>query len=153
MKRRILITHAVGLLLAVCFFFIAPALRSLAQSAGETDGGESSETSPRFSLVHAAMCETVKDYLPHNEAIAFHLSVAKVSCFTSFDHISGETVIYHKWFRRDKLTAQKKLTLKPPRWTTFSSMHLKDRDKGPWQLEITDAEDNILQILRFSVTD
>jgi len=140
-------------LLSACFFVIQPALQSFAQSAGETAGSDSPETIQRFSLVHATICETIKDFLPHNEAIAFSISVAKVSCFTSFDDISEETVIYHKWYRRDKLTTQKKLTLKPPRWTTFSSMNLKDRDKGPWQVEITDAEDNILQILRFSVTD
>jgi hypothetical protein len=46
-----------------------------------------------------------------------------------------------------------KLSLKTPRWSTFSRMRLRNGEKGPWRVEITDEEGNILGVLRFSVTD
>jgi Protein of unknown function (DUF2914) len=106
-----------------------------------------------LTLVHAAMCEKIKDYEPYNEAIVFSIAIGKVSCFTSFDNISAETFVYHKWYRRDKLNTKKRLVLRPPRWSTFSSIQLREVDKGPWRVEITDPEENVLKILRFSITD
>jgi hypothetical protein len=53
----------------------------------------------------------------------------------------------------DKLSTKKKLVLKPPRWSTFSSIQLREADKGPWRVEITDDDENILRILRFSIVD
>jgi len=61
--------------------------------------------------------------------------------------------IHHRWFRREKLATQKKLVLKPPSWSTFSSIQLRAGDKGPWRLEIIGPEDNVFHVLRFSITD
>jgi hypothetical protein len=61
--------------------------------------------------------------------------------------------IYQKWYHSDKLITTQKLRLKPPRWSTFSSIQLRVADKGPWRVEIADHEGNILNVLRFSITD
>jgi hypothetical protein len=53
----------------------------------------------------------------------------------------------------DELSAKIKLTLNPPRWATRSSIQLRETDKGPWRVEIVDAEDKVLYTLRFSITD
>jgi hypothetical protein len=45
------------------------------------------------------------------------------------------------------------LTLKPPRWSTFSSIQLREADKGPWRVEIVDEKDRLHKTLRFSITD
>jgi hypothetical protein len=74
-------------------------------------------------------------------------------CFTTFDPVPEKTVIYHKWYFRDKLRARVKLSLKTPRWSTFSRIVLRNGEKGPWRVEIADEEENIFGILRFSVTD
>ncbi|NNG08274.1 MAG: DUF2914 domain-containing protein, partial [Desulfobacteraceae bacterium] len=36
---------------------------------------------------------------------------------------------------------------------TFSRIGLRNGEKGPWRVEITDEDGNIFGILRFSVTD
>jgi hypothetical protein len=107
----------------------------------------------KLTLVHAAMCECIKDYSPINTAIVFSIEIGKISCFTSFDPVPEEMSIYQNWFHKDKLSTKKKLILKPPRWSTFSSIQLREADKGPWRVEITDNEENILRILRFSIVD
>ena len=106
-----------------------------------------------LTLVNAAMCEDIKDYAPHFPAILFSSTIGKVSCFTAFDPVPEKTFIVHRWFHDDKLSSQKKLTLKPPSWSTFSSIQLREADKGPWRVEITGPDGKIFKILRFSILD
>jgi hypothetical protein len=115
-------------------------------------GGSVSGAS-KLSLVQALVCEDVKDGIPANPAIAFSISAGKIYCYTLFDQIAEDTVIYHNWFFRDKPSARIRLSLRHPRWSTYSSIQLREADKGPWRVEITDAGGRLLKSLRFSVTD
>jgi len=107
----------------------------------------------KLTLERAAMCEQIQAFAPYNEAIAFSVTIGKVSCFSFFDPVPEKTVVYHNWFKRDRLITKKKLSLQPPRWSTFSTIQLREADKGPWRVEITDEEGNIFSTLRFSITD
>jgi len=99
------------------------------------------------------MCEEIKDGSPLNQAILFSMEKGKVICFSTFGDIPKQTTVFHKWYFRDKLIYKIKLSLKPPRWSTYSSIKLRDTDRGPWRVEITDQQNNIFQTLRFSVAD
>ena len=124
------------------------------QALSQKDEDSSSTlVSKKLTLVQAAMCEGIKEYNPRNQAIVFSITIGEVSCFTSFDPVPQKTVIYHNWLHRDKLSTKIKLSLQPPRWSTFSSIQLREADKGPWRVEITDQEGNIFHVLRFSITD
>jgi hypothetical protein len=107
----------------------------------------------KLTLVQSAVCEDVKDGSPQDLAIAFPVSVGKVACFTAFDPVPRKTVIYHNWYRKDELNTKIRLVLQPPRWATYSTIQLREIDKGPWRIEITDQEGQVLGILRFSITD
>ena len=104
-------------------------------------------------LVDAVMCEEIKDFTPKNQSVVFSIKIGKVSCFTSFDPVPEETVIYHNWFHKDKPSTKKRLTLQPPRWATYSSIQLRETDKGPWRVEIIDQKESILHTVRFTITD
>jgi hypothetical protein len=106
-----------------------------------------------LKMDRAVMCDEVKDLTPQNPAVVFSIKIGKVSCFTSFDTVPEKTFIYHKWFHRDDPSTKKRLTLQPPRWATYSTIQLRETDKGPWRVEISDQKGNILRILRFSITD
>ena len=106
-----------------------------------------------MTLVRAVMCEYIEAYEPKNTAVVFSINIGKISCFTSFEGIKETTATVHKWFRRDELVTAKRLTLKPPSWSTYSSIQLREADKGPWRVEIWDDHNHLLQTLRFSVTD
>ena len=106
-----------------------------------------------LSLDQVVMCEGIKDYEPVNKAIVFSLEIGKIYCFTSFDHVPKKTVIYHNWYRSDRLVTTKRLSLQPPQWSTFSSIQLREADKGPWRLEIKDQAKKLIRIVKFSVTD
>jgi hypothetical protein len=107
----------------------------------------------RIALTRAVMCESIRGYEPHNKAVVFSIHAGKISCFTSFDQIGVTTAALHKWYRRDELVTTKRLTLKPPSWSTYSSIQLREADKGPWCVEIWDDYNHLLGTLRFSVTD
>lgn len=101
----------------------------------------------------AVMCEAVRDLAPVNRAVVFSISIGRVSCFTRFDRVPRQTFIYHRWYHRDELSTKKKLFLKPPSWSTYSSIQLREADKGPWRVEVTDETGTLFATLRFSVTD
>jgi hypothetical protein len=104
-------------------------------------------------LVRAVMCESIEKLEPVNQAVVFSIDIGRLSGFTEFDPVPEQTVIYHKWYQRGVLISTKQLTINPPRWSSFSSMQLRDTDKGPWQLDVTDKNGQIYQTLRFSITD
>jgi len=106
-----------------------------------------------LSLEKATMCEGIKDYAPVNQSVAFSLDIGKIYCFTAFDIVTSKTMIYHNWYRNDRLITSKRLTLKTPKWSTFSSIQLREADKGPWRVEIQDKNKDTIKVLRFSVTD
>ncbi len=109
--------------------------------------------STSLTLVEAATCEGIQNSLPENPAVVFPITIGKVFCFTSFDPVPEETFVYHYWFHRDKFSTRIKLSLKPPRWSTYSSVHLREADKGPWRVEIRDQQDRVIRYLRFSIAD
>jgi len=111
------------------------------------------DTVRAFRLVRAVMCEVIERFEPKYVAVAFSTSAGKISCYTVFDGVAETTFVEHRWFRRDELVTSKRLTLKTPRWATFSSIQMRDGDKGPWRVEVWDAQNQLIKTLRFSVTD
>jgi len=109
--------------------------------------------SPQLTLVSAVVCESVKELSPQYPAVVFSIAVGKISCFSFFDPVPKKTNIYHNWYYRDKLTTKIKLTLKPPSWSTFSTIQLRESDIGPWRVEITDQYGKLIKVSRFSVTE
>jgi hypothetical protein len=105
------------------------------------------------TLTSAVMCEDVQERQPIVEGVVFSIGIGRVVCYTLFDPVPEKTFITHNWYNRDNLSTKIKLLLQPPRWTTYSAIQLRESDKGPWRVEITDSEGRILQVLRFSVTE
>lgn len=107
----------------------------------------------QLKLFEAVMCEEIYSDTPRNPTSVFSASKEKAVSFTVFDPVPQKTFIYHNWYHRDVPSARIRLELKPPRWSTFSSIQLRKTDIGPWRVEITDENGNIFGVLRFSVTD
>jgi hypothetical protein len=104
-------------------------------------------------LVKAVMCESLQKHVPANEAVVFSINLGRVYSFTEFDPVPEKIVIFHKWYHKGNLISVKKLTINPPRWSSLSSMQLRDADKGPWHVDVIDQNDKLLKTLRFSITD
>jgi len=138
-------------------FLIAVILLILFQGAWAQEDDTARPSPPErpasLTLIRALMCEEMREFEPHNEAIIFSATLGQAICFTAFDPVPEKTEIYHNWFKRDLPQGTIKLTLKPPKWASFSKIRLPSSDAGPWKVEITDANGKIFQTLRFSVTE
>jgi len=108
---------------------------------------------PDIVLGQAEMCESIENYQPVNPAVVFSISRGELFCFSEFDQVRSKTHIFHKWFKQDRLIFTMRLTLSPPKWSSFSRIQLRDADKGPWRVEIRDPNEKILKTLRFSISD
>lgn len=135
-----------------CFICTLIVAVTLAGAAG-AEPSETPAAPAKLTLVQAIVCEQVENLTPRNPAVVFALELGEVACFTAFDPVPEETVIYHQWFFRDRPSARVRLRLKPPRWSSFSRIQLRPGDAGPWRVEITDAEGKILAQQRFSVVE
>ena len=78
----------------------------------------------KATLIQAIVCEDVKDGIPYNASVAFSISAGKIYCFTFFDSIAEDMPIFLHWIFRDRSSARIRLSLKPSRWATFSSIQL-----------------------------
>ena len=139
-----------GLLLLACLL--------AASGSVNAEEGTAKPTAPdaeqkRLNLIQALVCEDVIDGIPQEPAIVFSISRGKVSFYTFFDPVPEKTFITHHWYYRDEPSARIRLQLRPPRWATFSTIQLRETDKGPWRVEATDAAGVPLKELRFSITD
>lgn len=113
----------------------------------------SQEVTPKIVLSRAEICESIESFQPVNPAAVFSISQGEVFCFSNFDPVLEKSVIFHKWYKRDKLIFTMKLTLSPPKWSSFSRIQIRDEDKGPWRVEIRDEKNALYKILRFSMAD
>lgn len=107
----------------------------------------------KMVLTQAVMCESIENFKPVTPAVVFSISQGEVFCFSNFDPVFEKTYIFHKWYKKDKLIFTMRLTLSPPKWSSFSSMQIRNADKGPWRVEIRDVNDTLLKTLRFSMAD
>ncbi len=113
----------------------------------------SEEGKPKIVLERAVMCESIENFKPVNPAVVFSISQQEVYCYSNFDPVYEKSYIFHKWFKKDKLIFTMRLTLSPPKWSSFSRIQLRDEDKGPWRVEVRDGTGRLLNTLRFSMVD
>ena len=145
MRLRVLI---IFVLVCAGGFFLSADI--FAQTAEE----ETKETSAaKLTLGRAVMCEEIFAKAPRNQTVVFSVAKERAVCFTAFETVPEKMFIYHNWFYRAVPSARIRLVLRPPRWSTYSSVQIRKTDVGPWRVEITDAQGNILHVLRFSITN
>ncbi len=140
-------------LYSIIFLIAAVVSDSNYSRAGENEAHKINGNIKTPVINYAVMCEGVKNHEPVNKATVFSVVKKKVFCFTDFNVVPEKTHIYHRWYREDKPAAKVKLKLQPPRWSTFSSIQLRESDIGPWRVEVTDQNGYVFYILRFSITN
>ncbi len=150
-SRLLPITAAFLLMLLNCL--LVPCLTFGADENHPTTTKEKVPKDAEVNLIQAVMCESVQNLKPVNEALTFSVSLGHVYCVTSFKPVPKPTVMFHRWYRRNELSTQIRLKVYPPHWTTYSVIQLREEDKGPWHIEITDQNGKIFDTLRFSITD
>jgi hypothetical protein len=150
-KRRM--PFGVFFLLVVFICVLAPGPAVALDDNHPTSTKEKVPKDAELILGQAVMCESVQNLKPFNEALTFPVALGHVYCVSTFKPVPKSTVIFHRWYRRNELSTQIRLKVYPPHWTTYSVIQLREEDKGPWHIEITDQNGRVFGTLRFSITD
>lgn len=119
----------------------------------ESFGQNAATAVSRPKLAEALMCEDIKDLACLGPSIVFSVEKMEVFCYTRFENVKGTITVYHKWRHRDELSTQIRLKVREKNPVVFSSIQLREADKGPWQVEIVGEDGFIYKVLRFSITD
>lgn len=100
----------------------------------------------------SAVGENVVNREVVNEGRSFSSSVGKLYCYSKVAEIDSYTEVVHAWYFGDKQRARVTLNVNPPAWRTYSSKNIQDHEVGSWRVEILDKTGNLLETVRFEVT-
>lgn len=137
MKRILFSSGVCAAVLSLCILI---PFSSYAQQAGS------------LSVETAAICTGVADRQPVDAGTRFSVSNDRLYCFSKIANIAEATEIVHVWYFGDTERARVSLGVKPPAWRTHSSKIIQTHEIGPWRVEILDASGNLLDTLKFEVT-
>jgi len=100
----------------------------------------------------SAVCQNVVNREVVSEASSFSASVGKLYCFSKIANIQSHTEVIHAWYFGDTQRARVTLNVNPPAWRTYSSKVIQPHEIGNWRVEILDPSGNLLETVRFEVT-
>jgi len=158
MEREVIDSPGADRSLLLRLFFAACVIGALCLSpAGsfpqQNDQPSPSETGEATVLIEAAICELLQDGSPVNVGAVFSIRMGRIFCHTSFAPVQQRRSVHHRWFHRGQLTNSQRLWIHSPPWSAVSSIQLREADKGPWQVEVSDSSGRIIKVLRFSIVD
>jgi hypothetical protein len=121
-------------ILIVCMVFAAVAFASTVQ------------------VENAAIGEDVVNREVVSQGASFSTSVGKLYCFSKIANIDSHTNVVHAWYYGSEERARVSLNVNPPAWRTYSSKIIQAHEIGVWRVEILDQNGNLLDTVRFQVT-
>ena len=105
-----------------------------------------------MNIEKSAVCKNVVNREVVDEGWRFPASVGKLYCFSKVANIDSHTEVVHTWYFGDTERARVTLNVNPPAWRTYSSKNIQAHEIGSWRVEIQDQTGNILETVRFEVT-
>jgi hypothetical protein len=128
---------------AMLVFWVTP-VRS-----GGQPGAEAGSTQAGAVYV----CDSMASGKPQWRSIVFPAAQGTLYCYSDFARVSASEQITHVWFFRDREVAQFRLTIQPPRWSSYSSLKIPPESRGPWRVEVLDQNGQVYGVARFSIVD
>ena len=105
-----------------------------------------------LSVEGASICTGVADREAVDAGTSFAVSVGRLYCFSKIADIQESTEIVHVWYYGETERARVSLGVKPPAWRTYSSKIIQAHEIGSWRVELLDASGNLLETLKFELT-
>ena len=121
-------------ILIVCMVFAAVAFASTVQ------------------VENAAIGEDVVNREVVSQGASFSTSAGKLYCSSKIANIDSHSNVVHAWYYGSEERARVSLNVSPPAWRTYSSKVIQAHEIGVWRVEILDQDGNLLDTVRFQVT-
>ena len=105
-----------------------------------------------MQVENSAIGEDVVNREVVSQGSSFSASVGKLYCFSKIANIDNHTEVVHAWYYGSEERARVTLNVNPPAWRTYSSKIIQVHEIGSWRVEILDHSVNLLESVRFQVT-
>ena len=105
-----------------------------------------------LQVENSAIGEDVVNREVVSEGESFPVSVGKLYCLSKIANIQNHTEVVHAWYYGSEERARVNLNVSPPAWRTYSSKIIQDHEIGVWRVEILDTDGNLLETVRFQLT-
>jgi len=105
-----------------------------------------------MQVENSAIGEDVVNREVVGQGDSFSASVGKLYCFSKIANIDSHTNVVHAWYYGSEERARVSLNVNPPAWRTYSSKIIQAHEIGVWRVEILDQDGNLLDTVRFQVT-
>ncbi|MCP3901145.1 MAG: DUF2914 domain-containing protein [Desulfobacteraceae bacterium] len=105
-----------------------------------------------LTVFRASVCYNIVEHEPLDIGTTFTNDVNKVFCFSEIMGAKTNTHITHVWYYMGAERAKVKLRVNGTRWRTSSSKIIQQHEIGNWEIQIKDANENIIKVLKFNIT-
>jgi hypothetical protein len=110
---------------------------------------ETSDTTP--TVTRLVVATGVENHEPVGVADQFAADVGTLYCFMSVEgHFAGAQ-LSQVWMHGDQEVARVPLTVKGPRWRTWSTKTILPSWTGAWSVKVEDAQGTVLKSVDFTV--
>jgi len=117
-----------------------------------TLGAQTAErAAPTIEVTRAVVATGIEDREPIGESTTFSADVGTVYFFTEITGDFDETRIHHVWLREGEEVARVPLTVRGPRWRTWSSKQIPPDWSGNWTVRVVLGDDQVLGTVDFTV--
>lgn len=104
-----------------------------------------------MEVTTAVVATGVEDREPVGEAEAFPADVGELFFYTVVEGDFEEREVEHVWERNGEETARVTLTVRGPRWRTWSAKTIPSEWTGEWEARVEDRDGTVLQRSSFQV--
>lgn len=112
---------------------------------------QQAEPDAAMEVTRAVVATDVVDREPVGEADTFAADVGQVFFYTVLEGDFGETRLEHVWLYQGEEMARVPLTVRGPRWRTWSSKSLVPEWSGSWEVQLVDENGTVLDSASFTV--
>lgn len=112
---------------------------------------QQAEPDPAMEVTRAVVASDVVDREPVGEAESFAAGVGQVFFYTVLEGDFPETQLEHVWLHEGEEMARVPLTVRGPRWRTWSSKTIPAEWAGNWEVQLVDGAGTVLETVSFTV--
>lgn len=112
---------------------------------------DAQDPSAALDVTTAIVGTGVDDREPVGTGTSFPASVGTVYFYTVFEGDFGERQVEHVWMRNGEEVGRVPLTVRGPRWRTWSSKTVPADWTGEWEARVVDADGSVLATAAFQV--
>ncbi|MBW6512566.1 MAG: DUF2914 domain-containing protein [Desulfuromonadaceae bacterium] len=93
----------------------------------------------------------IAERAPIDAIEVFNTSIDTLYCFTRIEGAEEETFISHTWKHNGVEVSRSELPVRSSYWRTWSSKSITPEAVGDWQVEIHDAQGELLKTISFTL--